>query len=202
MSSFPVRTASLVLLLVGSISTSMSGAQSAPPGTSATDQALTDRVIFRFETDPILKKYDVRVTIAKGIATLRGDVATDAQKAHAARVAKVGGISAVVTEILVDSDVDQTLADRAKAGLTKTGEKLTDGWIAARVRWLLDREELLKGSDVRIQSSDHVVTLSGTVTTPPAQARAIQLARGTDGVVRVVDQMMISRLSLHQRPIR
>ena len=184
-------TASLVLLLVGLTSESRIGGQ-ADSSSKTSDQALKDRVIFRLETDPTLKKYDLRVTVAEGIATIRGDVATEAQKAHAARVAKVGGVSRVVTDILVDPDVDQTLADRSKAGLTKSGEKLTDGWIAARVRWLLDREELLKGSDVRIQSSDHVVTLSGRVATSAAQARAVQLARGTDGVVRVVEQLMIS----------
>jgi osmotically-inducible protein OsmY len=184
-------TASLVLLLVGLTSESRIGGQ-ADSSSNTSDQALRDRVIFRVETDPTLKKYDLRVTVAEGVATIRGDVATDAQKVQAARVAKVGGVSRVVTEILVDPDVDQTLADRSKAGLTKSGEKLTDGWIAARVRWLLDREELLKGSDVRIQSSDHVVTLSGRVATSAAQARAVQLARGTDGVVRVVEQLMIS----------
>jgi osmotically-inducible protein OsmY len=183
-------TASLVLLLVGLTSESRIGGQADSSKTS--DQALKDRVIFRLETDPTLKKYDLRVTVAESVATIRGDVATEAQKAHAARVAKVGAVSRVVTDILVDPDVDQTLADRSKAGLTKSGEKLTDGWIAARVRWLLDREELLKGSDVRIQSSDHVVTLSGRVATSAAQARAVQLARGTDGVVRVVEQLMIS----------
>jgi osmotically-inducible protein OsmY len=184
-------TASLMLLLVGLTSESRIGGQADSTSTTS-DRALRDRVIFRVETDPTLKKYDLRVTVAEGVATIRGDVATDAQKVQAARVAKVGGVSRVVTEILVDPDVDRTLADRSKAGLTKSGEKLTDGWIAARVRWLLDREELLKGSDVRIQSSDHVVTLSGRVATSAAQARAVQLARGTDGVVRVVEQLMIS----------
>jgi hyperosmotically inducible protein len=185
------RIASLVLLLVGLTSVSRIGAQ-ADSSSNTNDQTLKDRIIFRLETDPRLKKYDLRVTVAEGVATISGDVATDAQKADTARVAKVGGVSRVVTDILVDPEVDQTLADRSKAGLTKTGgEKLTDGWIAARVRWLLDREELLKGSDMRVQSSDHVVTLSGTVPTVAAQARAVQLARGTDGVVRVVDQLMI-----------
>jgi hyperosmotically inducible protein len=192
MSRLLFRTGPLVLLLVGLTSRSPIEAQDADAHLSPSDHALKDRITFRLETDATLRKYDLRVTVAEGVATIRGDVATDAQKTRAARVAKVGGVSRVVTDILVDPDVNRTLADRSKAGLTKSDEKLTDGWIAARVRWLLDRAEVLKGSDVRVQSSDHVVTLSGTVPTSDAQARAVQLARGTDGVVRVVDQLMIS----------
>ena len=185
------RTTTLVLLLVGLTSPSPIGARDPDAQSSTNDQALKDRITFRLETDATLRKYDLRVMVEEGVATIHGDVATDVQKARAARIAKVGGVSSVVTDILVDPDVQRMLAERSKAGLTKSGEKLSDRWIAARVRWLLDREELLKGSDVRVQSSDHVVTLSGTATTSDAQARALQLAKGTDGVVRVVNQLMI-----------
>jgi hypothetical protein len=52
---------------------------------------------------------------------------------------RVAGASRVVVDVLVDRDVDRTLVERSKAGLTKKGEHLTDAWIAARIKWLLDR---------------------------------------------------------------
>jgi hyperosmotically inducible protein len=126
-----------------------------------------------------------------GVATIAGDVATQAQKTEATRLARITGISRVNNTIMVDKDVNATLAERAKAGLTKKGEHLSDPWIAAKVRWFLDRERLLTGSDIKVQSSDHVVTLSGIVPSSAAQVRAVQLAKGIEGVVRVVDQLMI-----------
>ena len=185
--------ASLVLLLAASIATVRAQAQANHRDLSNADDALQDRIAFQLETHSILKKYDLRaVDVVNGVATIRGDVATASQKARAARVAKIAGASRVVVDILVDRDVDRTLAERSKAGLTKRGERLTDAWIAARIKWLLDREELLMSSDLHLESSDHVVTLAGTVPSATARMRAAQLARNTDGVVRVVNQLMIN----------
>lgn len=188
--SFPY-TATVVALLAASVAAVRPAAQTTDPARTNSDETLKDRIMFRLDTDATLKKYDLRVDVADGVATIRGDVATTPQKARAARVATIAGVSKVMIDILVDKDVDRTLAERSKAGLSKKGEHITDAWIAAKVRWLLDREELLKGSDVHVESSDHVVTLAGRVPSAAASARAAQLARGTDGVVRVVNQLMI-----------
>ena len=90
-------------------------------------------------------------------------MATDAQKAEAARLAKVAGVTKVDNEIKVDKDVDRTLGERAKSGLTKTGEAITDTWITAKVKWFFVGEDSLKGSDISVDTSNHVVTLKGTV---------------------------------------
>ncbi len=181
----------LALLLVSSFDAVRLSAQSIDRDPRTADETLKDRIMFRLETDATLKRYDLQVDVANGVVTIRGDVATATQKARAAQLAKIPGVSQVVPEILVDGDNDRTLADRSKAGLTKKGERLTDAWIAAKCKWLFDREELLKGSDVHLQSSDHVVTLAGRVESSAAKKRGVQLARNVDGVVRVVDQLII-----------
>jgi hyperosmotically inducible protein len=156
------------------------------------DQALTNRIIFRLETDPLVKKYDLTVDVSGGAATLRGDVATAAQRTRAVQLATtIKGVSKVNDEIRVDKDIDQTLATRAKAGLRKTGEKMTDAWITTKVKWFFVGDDLLKGSDVRVETSDRVVTLAGLVKSSAGKARAVQLAQGAEGVVRVVDQLMV-----------
>ena len=50
-------------------------------------------------------------------------------------------------------------------------------------------EDLLEDSDVEVHTNNHIVTLSGTVLTPAA--RAVAIAKGTDGVKRVIDRITI-----------
>ena len=78
-----------------------------------------------------------------------------------------------------------------KDGVSKTGEVMTDGWITTRVHARLVDEDLLKGSDVNVDTDKHVVTLRGTVVTRAGRTRATTVARRTEGVRRVVNQLTI-----------
>ena len=80
---------------------------------------------------------------------------------------------------------------KTKDGLSKTGEVMTDGWITTRVHERFISEDLLKGSDISVDTSKHVVTLKGTVTGRAGRARATTVARGTEGVRRVVNQLTV-----------
>lgn len=155
------------------------------------DEAIQDRIEHRLGTDSAVKKYDIAVKVSSGTVTLNGAVATDDQKAEAARIGKVVGITRIDNRIKVDPDVDRTMSERAKSGLTKTGEAITDAWITAKVNWFYVGEDALKGSDINIATSNHVVTLKGTVPTAAGKVRAIELAKETDGVSRVDDQLVV-----------
>src|SRR5262249_50874781 len=130
-------------------------------------------------------------TVSSGVVTLNGAVATETQKAGATRLARVGGVARVDNEIKVDKDVDRTLTERARAGLTKRGEQITDAWITATVKWFYVGEGSLKNSDIDIGTNNRVVTLKGTVPTTAGKARAVELARETDGVSRGDDQLVV-----------
>ena len=155
------------------------------------DVAIQDRIEHRLATDSDVKKYDIDVKVSNGMVTLNGAVATDAQKAEAARIAKVSGVTNIDNNIKVDKDVDRTLIERAKSGLTKTGEAITDAWITAKVKWFYVGEDSLKGSEINVDTDHHVVTLRGTVATAAGKARAVELAKETDGVSRVDDHLVV-----------
>ena len=53
----------------------------------------------------------------------------------------------------------EKVADKTKEGLSKTGEVITDGWITTRVHSKFVDEDLLKDSDINVDTKDHVVTL-------------------------------------------
>ena len=53
-------------------------------------------------------------------------------------------------------------------------------------------DDLLKGSDINVDVKDNVVTLKGTVKNAAARTRAVALASDTEGVKRVVDQLIVA----------
>ena len=75
--------------------------------------------------------------------------------------------------------------------MTKTGEVVTDVWITSKVKWFFVGEDLLKGADINVHTTDHVVTLQGTVRSIAGRTRAVALATRTGGVHKVVDQLTI-----------
>lgn len=174
---------------------------------SSPAQSIEDRIEDRFDADATLKHFDVDVSVTDGVATLTGTVATAADRRRAETLATISGISRVQNDIIVDATaankstadaiVDktkqgvETAADKTKEALSKTGEVITDAWITSRIHTRFVGEDLLKDSDVDVDTSDHVVTLKGRVLSEAGRAKALDIARTTEGVHRVVDQLMI-----------
>ena len=82
-------------------------------------------------------------------------------------------------------------AGKTKDGLSKTGEVMTDGWITSRVHARFVDEDLLKDSDISVDTEKHVVTLTGTVMGQAGRARATSVAKNTEGVRQVVNRLTI-----------
>ena len=94
--------------------------------------------------------------------------------------------------------VDKTVEESKKAGeKTKeiakdTGEAITDAWITTKVKTDFIGEDALKGSDINVDTNNHVVTLKGTVTSEAGRARAVAIAKASKGVTRVIDTLTIA----------
>lgn len=179
-------TATIGAMAISEMSRPRQAAQARP-----SDSLLKDRIQFKLETSDVTRKYDIDVKVDEGMATLSGDVATAAQKAEAGKLAKVDGVAKVTNDIEVDPDADKTLAERTKKGLNKAGEAITDAWITTKVHWFFTGEDLLDGSEINVDTNNGVVTLKGTVKTTAGKARAELLAKQTDGVKRVVNELKI-----------
>jgi osmotically-inducible protein OsmY len=85
----------------------------------------------------------------------------------------------------------KVVGTKTKDGVSKTGEVMTDGWITTRVNSRFVNEALLKGSDINVDTDQHVVTLKGTVTTVAGRNKAGAVAKGTEGVRRVMNQLTV-----------
>ena len=114
-------------------------------------------------------------------------------------VAMAGSSAASISAVALPGGqiVDKTkegaekVVDKTKEGLSKTGEVITDSWITTRVKSKFVGEDLLKGSDISVETNDHVVTLKGTVTSAAGRARAVKEAKDVEGVHRVVNRLTI-----------
>jgi osmotically-inducible protein OsmY len=202
-------------LLVAGVGSSQAAAPRAKAAVS-TDKALDSRIETRIHKDPTLKKYDIDVKVTDGVATLTGTVATEAERTKATQLATMKGVARVDNKILVDlsaaghprgttgkvvdktkeagektKEVGEKAVDKTKEGLSKTGEVITDSWITGRVKAKFVGDDLMKDSDVSVETDNHVVTLRGTVMTPAARTHAVMQAKEVEGVHRVVDKLTI-----------
>jgi len=182
------------------------------PAVASADHNLDERIEKRLDGST-LKKYDVKVSVTNGVATLTGTVPTEADRRKATQLATIPGITRVENQLLVDlaatkgtsgtlkstakegaektKEGAEKVADKTKEGLSKTGEVITDSWITTRVHSKFVGEDLLKDSNINVDTKDHVVILKGTVLSAAARARAVEQAREVEGVHRVIDQLVI-----------
>ena len=68
----------------------------------------------------------------------------------------------------------------------------SDPGITTAVKAKMAADDTVKSYRIDVDTKDRVVTLSGAVDTPQSRARAIELARGTEGVRDVVDRLTIT----------
>lgn len=69
----------------------------------------------------------------------------------------------------------------------------TDAAIDTKVKTNLTADETVKPAQINVGVQKKVVTLSGTVDTSVVKERAVALARGTEGVASVVDQITVKQ---------
>ncbi|MGB2716422.1 MAG: BON domain-containing protein [Vicinamibacterales bacterium] len=107
---------------------------------------------------------DVRQTV--------GTTGVDTQKAREVG-AKVGETTA-------------TAADQARRAIN-------DGAVTAKIKAKMALDDTVKALDIDVDTVGTTVTLSGVVATDAQRQKALQLARETDGVKQVVDQLRVQR---------
>jgi hyperosmotically inducible periplasmic protein len=71
-------------------------------------------------------------------------------------------------------------------------KEVIDPLVTAKVKTRIIKDDLLEKSEINVDSDkDGLVTLRGTVPSEAAHARALELARSTEGVRQVVDKLTV-----------
>ncbi len=83
--------------------------------------------------------------------------------------------------------------DKAAGATKKTGRAIDDGWIKSKIyaQYLAEWNTVLDDSDIDIDVDNNMVTLNGTVKSNEAKTKAVAIAKATDGVKGVTDNLKV-----------
>lgn len=85
-----------------------------------------------------------------------------------------------------------TLLGAAAIAATSIACSSTDPGLTTAVKSKLAADDTVKSYRIDVDTKDGVVTLNGAVDTAAARERAVELARNTEGVTNVVDQLTVT----------
>lgn len=127
----------------------------------------------------------IEVSTNGGKVTLKGTAESAAAKERVGRMAlNTRGVDSVSNELVVTPEKPD-LVDQAESTTEKVEIEISDTWITTKVKSTLLYSSNVRGSDVVVDTSDGVVTLSGRVGSGAERDHAIELTGNVRGVKSV-----------------
>ena len=157
-------------------------ATSTTVGTDIDDSVITSSVKSALLADADIKSFDFKVETRKGEVLLSGFVDNQAQLDRATAVTRaVAGVKGIQNNVVL------------KAGPTTVGKKVDAGIITSKVKSALLGDPNIKSFDIAVVTRDDEVLLSGFVDNQTQVDRAMEVARGIEGVRMVRNEMSIKK---------
>jgi len=151
-------------------------------GTDIDDGLLTTHVKAALLDNVDIKSFDLKVETRKGEVMLSGFVDNQTQIDNALAITRtVPGVLRVINSISLKGDP------------ITLGTKVDDAVITARVKAALIADESVKDADIATVTRDGVVQLSGFVNNQEQVDRALEVARGIEGVSRVSNELSLKQ---------
>lgn len=91
----------------------------------------------------------------------------------------------------VATDVASDVKVVTQKAVAKAGDQLADGWLSTKIQSKFVGDRDIKATDISVSSRDGIVTLKGRVQNASMRSLAVAIAKNTDGVKRVVDQLAV-----------
>lgn len=157
---------------------------------------LTAKVQSKYFLDDEVKGRDIDVTTSNGVVTLTGRVDNEAERRQALALARnTEGVKNVVDRLEIGAgETDTARGPAGKDRIDPVGDlSRPDAWITMKIqsKYFLDSE--VKGHEINVDTVKGVVTLKGSVASAAQKSQAEQLAKDTDGVTRVVNQLTVGQ---------
>jgi osmotically-inducible protein OsmY len=199
--------ASFIVMAMSVVLTACSpneGTETAKTKAKMTDSELENKIKANFNTDANLKAADLGVSANadKNEATISGTVATQALRTKAVTLAKEASPGLILTDKVdvkpreltrAEYTDENARAEREKANGTgeKIGDSLDDAWIHAKIVAKLIGNSDTPERKINVDVVNNIVTLRGAVNNAEQKAEAERVAKDTDGVKRVVNQLKV-----------
>ena len=165
------------------------------------DTAVANRVSAKLGIDPNLRQYDLHVDASENIVTLRGMVASPQERQEAERIARDSRGVRGVNNLIEVGDIGQGGGGGGGAGgggADDPGDQASgerdrpDAWVTTKVKSKLATDMDVRARDVEVDTEDSVVTLSGVVRSQQEAQEAERLARETEGVREVRNELQVA----------
>jgi hyperosmotically inducible protein len=157
---------------------------------------LTAKVQSKYFLDDLVKLRNIDVETRDGVVILSGAVASNAERRQAVALARTTeGVRDVTDRLKVDasavvsSDAPATAVPLAPI----PGLKRPDPWITMKVQSQFFLDPQVKGHEISVDTTRGVVLLKGSVESAEQKRHAEQIARDTEGVTRVVNQLTVGK---------
>lgn len=174
---------------------------------SQSDPGITTAVKSKLAADDTVKAYRIDVDTKDRVVTLSGEVDTAGAKARAVELARgTNGVREVVDNTRIKDGITPPggLDDAAQAKARESAqaaepkvdaaiEAVGDAGITAKVKTKFLADTKISGLKIDVDTKDNVVTLSGTVPSSAERARAVSVAKDTDGVKSVVNKLKVGK---------
>jgi hyperosmotically inducible protein len=137
--------------------------------------------------DDTVKARDINVDTQNGVVTLKGEVKSQSEETKAVEIARTTkGVREVVDQLVI-------VPDTAASSGSGIGAVVSDAAITATVKSKLLADPDTSALRIDVDTKDRTVTLSGAVKSAAEKTEAIEIARQTDGVLGVNDQLTVQR---------
>lgn len=174
-----------------------------------TDAGITTNVKSKMAADDTVKAHEINVDTKNGVVTLTGDVDSPIAKERAVQIARTtDGVREVVDHLTVTEAAptgglyDRDGVDRGTGNIGDNdrqdraegrNEPITgDPGITSAVKAKLLADSMVSGLRIDVDTENGVVTLTGNVKSKAEADRAVMIARKTDGVTRVVNNLKVA----------
>lgn len=145
------------------------------------DSGVTAKVKAALVDDEAIKSTDISVETHSGVVTLNGFVTSQDQAEKAVAVAgKVEGVKSVSDKLHVKDSTKQTM--KGYAGDTATTSEIKAKLLA---------DDIVPSRNVKVETTNGVVQLSGKVKTQAQSERAEGIAKAIDGVKSVKNDLVV-----------
>ena len=206
--SRPIGTFAIAIFTVLAIGVSAATGQV----TAIKDGWLVMKVHSEFVNEDMLSGSNIDVDVKGGVVTLQGTVPSAPARARALELAKKNdGVKSVVDQLKIAPAAGANMegkmeragekaeragekaADKTASATHKAGRAVDDGWIKSKIyaQYLADWNTVLDDSDIDIDVDHGTVTLNGTVKSMEAKTKAVSVAKATDGVKSVTDNLRV-----------
>jgi hyperosmotically inducible protein len=195
-----LRAAAVVLaLLMFGASTAAAQAREAAQktGNVITDSWITMKVHSQFIPEDALEGSDIDVDTNAGVVTLKGTVPNEAARTRAVAIAKAtDGVKSVTDNLRIGradaAEAGARAGEAAREATGTAGRAVTDGWIKSKIYSQYITEDALDDSDLDIDVTKGAVVLNGTVKSDAGKTRAEAIAKATEGVKSVKNNLKVT----------